>query len=387
MNLAVARPGPGGQVSLARATLVHDWRRFLPAVLAVAFSGLLVIVQLGLLLGMFATVSTIVDQARADLWVTEGRTVSFDLARPMPARIEMQLRAHRDVETVQQLTYGWADWRRPDGGKVAIYVVGIDVTARSLGAPSTFVGGLTDRLRPLGSVVVDAVDAGKLGVAVGDVAEINGQRVTVVGTTTGMRAVGGANVFASLATAALVAPPEQDDTASYFLIALADPARSRALQAELQPKGEQPPWRILTPAEFSRASQLYWLVESGAGAGFAFSGFLGLLVGIAITSQTLRGALLAQIREYATLRALGVPAKALRAVVLEQALWVGAAGLGVTAALVVLLGLAANAADVAILFPWWGVTAAALCILAIACAAGWLALAPLYATQPADLLR
>ncbi|MDZ3836231.1 MAG: ABC transporter permease [Rhodospirillales bacterium] len=387
MSAAGTWAGGSGRVSLARATLVHEWRRFLPAVLAVAFSGLLVIVQLGLLLGMFATVSTIVDRSRADLWVIEGLTVSFDLARPMPARIEMHLRAHRYVETVQQLTYVWSDWRRPDGGKVTIFVVGIDVTARSLSTPTTFADGLRERLRPLGSVVIDATDADKLGVGVGDVAEINGHRVRVAGTTTGIRAVGGADVFASLATAALVSPPEHDDAASYFLIKLTDPARSEAVQAELQPQGEQPPWRILTPGQFSQASQLYWLGESGAGAGFAFSAFLALLVGVAITSQTLRGALLAQVREYAMLRALGVPTRALRAVVLEQALWVGVAGPVVTAALTAAIAFAAGAAQVAILFSWWGVATTAAFILAIAGASSWLALAPLYATQPADLLR
>lgn len=262
MSATGAGSGGARRVSLARATLAHEWRRFLPAVLAVAFSGLLVIVQLGLLLGMFRTVSTVIERARADLWAIEGRTVSFDLARPMPARIEMRLRAHPQVGTVQQLTYAWADWRRPDGGKVAVYVVGIDVSARSLSAPTTFNQDLRDGLRPLGSVVIDVVDADKLGVGVGDVAEINGHRVTVAGTTTGMRTVGGANVFASRTTAALISP-EQDDAASYFLIALKDPDRSGALQAELQPEGEQPPWRIMTPSEFSQASQLYWLAGPG----------------------------------------------------------------------------------------------------------------------------
>ena len=56
-------------VSLARASLRYEAKRFLPAALAVAFSGLLMLVQLGLLLGMFGTVSTVIDYAKADLWV------------------------------------------------------------------------------------------------------------------------------------------------------------------------------------------------------------------------------------------------------------------------------------------------------------------------------
>jgi putative ABC transport system permease protein len=143
----------------------------------------------------------------------------------------------------------------------------------------------------------------------------------------------------------------------------------------------------LTPRQFSKASQIYWLAESGAGAGFAFSSVLGLLVGIAITSQTLRGALLAQIREYATLRAVGVPVRALRAVVLEQASWVGIGGLVVAAMLTALVSVAAATADVEIILSWWGVLTTALFILAIAVGAGWLALGPLYQTEPAELLR
>ena len=38
-------------VPLARKTLVYEWRRFLPSLFAVAFSGLLLLVQAALVLG------------------------------------------------------------------------------------------------------------------------------------------------------------------------------------------------------------------------------------------------------------------------------------------------------------------------------------------------
>ena len=40
-------------VALARKTLVHDWRRFLPAIIAVAFAGVLQLIQAALVLGIF----------------------------------------------------------------------------------------------------------------------------------------------------------------------------------------------------------------------------------------------------------------------------------------------------------------------------------------------
>lgn len=134
-------------------------------------------------------------------------------------------------------------------------------------------------------------------------------------------------------------------------------------------------------------SQTYWLFESGAGAGFGFSTVLGLLVGVTITSQTLRGVILATLREYATLRALGISLSALRAVVMEQAFWVGVAGLLVTAGLTLGVWLAASASAVAIVFPWWTLASATVFTLAVALASGLLALQPLYRTEPAELLR
>ena len=63
--------------------------------------------------------------------------------------------------------------------------------------------------------------------------------------------------------------------------------------------------------------------EQIIGIFLGFSLFLGLLIGIGITSQTLRGAILASIKEFASLRALGVSMGSLSKIVLELSLWVG----------------------------------------------------------------
>lgn len=385
---ARARTRARGRVSIARSSLRYEWKRYLAAVLAVAFSGLLVLVQLGLLLGMVGSFTSVVDQANADLWVVEGRTESFDLAREMPRRYEMRLRTHPEVESVQPLAFAWTDWRRPDGGRVTIYLIGLDVGSNSLSLPKSFDPALRSALEPIGSVVVDAGDLNKLGVGIGDVAEVSGHRVRVAGVTHGMRAIGGAYVFVSRATAAtLLGEMSSVDRSAYFLLRLRDPARARDVQRELQPAGDPPAYQVLLPGELSALSQIYWIVESGAGASFAFSTLLGLVVGIVITSQTLRGAILAALREYATLRALGVPLRALRAVVLEQAFWVGVTGIALTGVLTLVVVAAAVSANVAILLPPWSLGAAAVLTLSVALISGLLALAPLRRTEPAELLR
>ena len=155
----------------------------------------------------------------------------------------------------------------------------------------------------------------------------------------------------------------------------------------LQPRGEHPPYKVWTAPEFSVESQLYWLLESGAGASFAFSSTLGLLVGIVITSQTLMAALIASLREYATLRALGVSRRRLSAVVLEQAFWIGVLGLGIAGLASVAVWMAANAYDVGMTFTWWAVLGTGAVTLGVALGAGLLALRALARVEPAVLLR
>ena len=89
-------------VSIARSGLRHDWRRYLAAVLAVTFSGLLVVVQLALLLGMFATVSVAIDRSTADLWIGARNTPSVDLGRPLPDGADARAWAHGGVERVER---------------------------------------------------------------------------------------------------------------------------------------------------------------------------------------------------------------------------------------------------------------------------------------------
>ena len=56
-------------MSYALSTLWYERQRYLPAVLAVAFSCLLIALQCGLLLGLFSITSIPIDESSADIWV------------------------------------------------------------------------------------------------------------------------------------------------------------------------------------------------------------------------------------------------------------------------------------------------------------------------------
>lgn len=379
------------KVSLARRSLLYEWRRYLAGVLAVAFSGLLVIVQIALLFGLLHTVTAVVDFSKADLWVIEATTQSFDLPRDMPARFEMRLRGHPSVRRVEPLQLSISEWRAPNGRKVSLLLVGIDCGPASLGFPSPLPPAFREALRRPGTVVVDQADLKKLGIESPQErnAEINGRKVDVVGVATGFRYLGLAIAFVSGETFRETKVDQGAgviDGASYYLVALQPGADVEKARREMQ-TGAEGTIRVVTPGEFSGQSQAYWLLETGTGAGILFSTLLGLLVGISITSQTLSGAILSSLREYATLRALGIPLHALRAVVLEQSFWIGVAGLGITFVVASAVFWIATLADVAIAVTWWAVLGTGVLMQVVSLLSGVLALGSLFKSEPAELLR
>lgn len=398
-------------VSLARATLLHEWRRFLAAVLAVAFSGLLVLVQLALLVGMFGTVAVYIDESNADLWVGFAGTQSVDLGKPFNSQVETRLHIHPAVADVEPFIFAQSDWRTPKGANLYAYLLGIDPASNAMAFAKVLQPATRALLLEPMTVIIDEADREKLGITLSDsaggiagnttaratgaastvshFAEIGGRRVKVVAAVKGLRAIGGVNIVTSLSSARTIdgSAARERQEVSYFLLRLKPGADAETVRSELTPSGPVKLFQVWTAAEFSRHSQFYWLTESGAGAGFAFSTLLGLLVGIIVTSQTLMAAITASIREYATLRALGVARASLRAVVLEQSLWIGLAGLALTASLSALIAAIARAAYVAMVFPPWAIALTAALILIIALGSGLLALRALGRADPAALLR
>ena len=243
-------------------------------------------------------------------------------------------------------------------------------------------------LREPDSVVVDRAELDKLGVRVGDNAYINGERVRVVGAGRGLRTLGGVNIVASLDTARrLNVDAALPGWPTYLIAKLHDPAEARHVASHVSQLRGSSPHAAWSAVDFARRSTLFWLFESGAGAGVLFLAGVVLLVGAAITSQTLVAAVFGSIREYATLNALGVGIRAMRWVVLEQAFWVGAAGLVIASLGGALLIWVAHLKDVPVAFDLSIWLVCFVLVMALAILSGLIALRTLRRADPAELLR
>ncbi len=373
-------------VSLARASLVYDWRRYLAAVLAVTFAGLLVLVQLALLLGLFESVSVAIDKSQADLWIGFRNTKSVDLGRAVVFGSDSSALIHPQVKLVEPMSNAFADLRRADGVAVSVYVNAIDPQPDGIAFARMLSAKQRASLEEPDAVLIDVADQEKLAATTGSLVEINGKRVKISGMVEGIRGVGGVNVITSHATSRRLVPELAGPT-TYFLLKLAPGSDAKKVAADLADPSASPKYSVWTAKAFSIQSQTFWLLESGAGIGSGFASLLALIVGVVITSQTLSAAILASLKEYAALRALGVAHGALRRVVLEQAFWVGMVGLTITGVLTLGIAWLGDIFRIAMAFPWWLVLTVAVIVLLIAVVSGAVALRPLFKAQPADLLR
>src|SRR5947209_10601898 len=133
-------------MSYALSTLWYERQRYLPGILAVAFSALLIALQCGLLLGLFSITSIPVDHTRADIWVGAPQVLSVDLGRPIPESYLSRLAGQPEVEATEVYLQGFAYWSKPNGATELCIVIGARLEDNALGSVNELTPELRSRL-------------------------------------------------------------------------------------------------------------------------------------------------------------------------------------------------------------------------------------------------
>jgi putative ABC transport system permease protein len=170
------------------------------------------------------------------------------------------------------------------------------------------------------------------------------------------------------------------------MVKIADPSRAEIVVAQLNAKANGK-YRAWTRQELADANSNSLFKESFISIILFFALFMGAIIGMAITWQTLRGAIMANIKEFASLRALGVSMGSLRTIVMELSFWVGVAGILAAGVFTWVVSKVALAFGLPMDFPPMMVLGIAIFLLVIAILSGLLSLGILKKSQPADLLR
>lgn len=390
-------------MSLALSTLLFEWRRYMAAVMALALSGLLVLAMTGVFIGIGKGFTATIERSSADIIIMQPGATSLmggpsgvprrfiPLAYRNPQVIEVQPLdgAGGSFQSVKNVdpTMSQADRARQRAPRQQFVQAGIiDTTPGAVTIPTDYSQELVDALRQPYTVAIDETAVTKLGVKLGDRALYNGQTVTVVGITRGYPNMMQANIVMSRDTLRMLGQADTGPRVGPLMIKLRDPAQADRVAAELNALGDGQ-WKAWTRQELADANAGAMFEEGILVIIIGGCVVLGTIIGVAITWQTLRGAIMANIKEFASLRALGVGMGSLNRIVMELSFWVGLVGVAAAIGLTLLVQMLAMANAVIIALPPILLIIVGGGLVVIAMLSGLLSLGILKNSQPADLLR
>lgn len=379
-------------MSLALATLLYEWRRYLAAIIALAFSGMMVMAFSGMFAGIIHAEFATWERSRADLIILPANVKSLvNSNASLPARVKPLIYLNPEVVEVEPISGNGAQWinvARPGQKQVQTFVqiFGVQPYPNSVTLPNDFTEAERIALMEPGAVAIDASAQVPLGVKLGDKASLNGNSVWVRAILHNYQSPQQPIVVTSYATMRQIGMEREGLRIGPLMVSIRDPKRAEAVRDQLNSLAHGA-FSAQTLKEFNKANEQAVMGEQIIGLLLAFSVFLATLIGIGVTSQTLRGAILSNIREFASLRALGISMGSLRLIVMELSFWAGVAG--TIAALLFTAGIAALGTTIGLPVVVRPPTAVFVCamMMVIAIISGAMAMGILKKSQPADLLR
>lgn len=390
-------------MSLALSTLLYEWRRYMAAVMALALSGLLVLAMTGVFIGIGKGFTAQIERSRADIIVMQpGAKGMFGGPSGVPRRYIPLVYNHPSVEQVQPFdmaggtfqsvkdvdpTMSQAERAKMGAPKMNFVMTQIiDTTPEAVTIPADYSEELVDVLRQPYTVAIDETTLPKLGVKLGDKAVYNGQTVTVAAVLSGYPSMMQPAIVMSRDNLRRLGQADEGPRVGPLMVKLAPGSSPAVVAAQLNAIGNGQ-WKAWTRQELADANAAAMFDEGILVIIIAGCVVLGTIIGMTITWQTLRGAIMANIKEFASLRALGVSMGSLRRIVLELSFWVGCVGVIAAIVLTWLVGLLASANAVIIALPPILLIVVGGGLIMIAMLSGFLSLGVLKNSQPADLLR
>ncbi|NMG18207.1 FtsX-like permease family protein [Brasilonema bromeliae] len=330
--------------SIARKNLLEDIPRFLVAQAGILFAVSLVTIQTGLQYGFARSSSQLIDQSRADIWVSSKNMQHLGLTIPIPYERVTKARKVKGVDKAEAVIIDGGLWRELATDKInSITLVGADPQGM-LFDRSNIVEGRFNDLKQSFRFMIDKTNLNSIDLKrLGEVGEINNIPAKLVGFTQGTQSiVFGTLMFTSLETAntyrnygtqTTASPnnvgtsakkPVSTDQISFVLVRAKRGQNIAKLKRDLEQA--LPDSRAYTRQEMSKITQDFWQVRSGIGFILGLGAVVGVVVGAVVVSQILYASVTDHIKEFGTLKAMGASDWFIYNVIIEQAIWMAILG-------------------------------------------------------------
>jgi putative ABC transport system permease protein len=321
--------------------------------------------QIGVLFALLEKNTMFVDNAGADIWILPRTAKTLEGGTPISIYWLNRARGHREVDWAEPLLFGTTTVVSPEGTSEAVTLVGTRAP-RFAGGPWNLVDGSAESLsEPDTMIFEDSKRAAFGAMNLGSVREVGGHRAVAGGFTWGLLPFAPPYAFAEYETARKILDVDPDQT-SFLLVGLeegADPGRVRDELAALLPSA-----RVVLRDDFSRGIIEDLLAEQ-LGVSFGTSTSFALIVGFVVVALAMFSAVVDNIREFGTLKAMGATSFDLAKLLFVQAVTYSAIGSTIGLFLVTRMAEGIRSPELALVLPpaMYGgtyVAMAALCMAA-----------------------
>jgi putative ABC transport system permease protein len=387
---------------VALKMLTGDRAKYLGLVFGVTFGTLLMAQQMSIFVGiMRRTASQILDVREADVWVMDAKVRFIDEIPALPDTVLTRVRSVPGVAWAVRMYKGNVRCRLHDGNFRNAVLFGLD-DATLVGAPPTMLKGSLAALRDPDAVIIDKAGYEYMWPShkikspddyqLGTVFEMNDRRAVLAGVCkVSMPFTSQPILYTRYSLASFYAPRERNLMS--FVLAKAEdgqplPELCRRIEQQTA-SADHDRLVALTQDEFFWKTIDYFLRTTGIPVNFGITIALGFIVGAAIAGQTFYLFTLENLRQFGSLKAMGVSNTRIVAMVLVQALVVGAIGYAFGIGLTALYFERTKHTTVleGLFMPWQVVAMVGVAVLVIVLVASLLSVRKVLVLEPAIVFR
>jgi putative ABC transport system permease protein len=373
-----------------RATLVlglrmalHAKAKFIGTLFGVVFAVLLANFQLGTLFGLLEKNTQFVDNADADLWIVPPGTTFAQPGQHMSTLLLNQARVTPGIAQASALVMAPSLVRKSGGGAEAITLVGVDLDTM-LGGPFNVVAGDPRRLRDADTLFFEDGQRERFGgLNLGSVREAGGRRARVGGFTWGLLPFGPAYSFGEIDLVRSIVG-RQTDELDFVLARVSAGEDPEMVAARLAPR--VPTATVITKRRF-HALIIKTLLEQQLGITFGTSTAFGLIIGFIIVMLSMYSAVLDSLREFGTLKAIGLANVDLMRLLLVQSVLYALVGSLVGLGMVAGAAEGIRSANLSLIIPPWLVLLTPAVMTVLCALASLLALYRVARLEPGMVFR
>ena len=344
-------------VWIALKMLMGDKSKYFAIIFGVSFACFLIAEQSATFCGiMLRTTSQIHDTQGADIWVMNTGVRYVDDLKAISDNDVFRVRSVGGVAWAVNLYRGQAQAQLANGTYQGVILMGLD-DASLAGAPTHMLLGRIGDLQIPDAILVDEAGFQQMWpgepLHTGKVIEMNQRRAVVVGVYRASQTfMTMPIIYTRFSQATLFVPPTPTGRLMPFVLAKAQPGiDAEVLARRIQ---DQTGLKALTNEGFTRLTMNYYLQHTGIPLNFGTTVVLAFLVGAAICGQTFYLFTLENLKQFGTLKAMGMTNERVVAMILIQGLVVGGIGYGVGVGLATVFGILAQRemSLLAFFLPW-----------------------------------